>query len=88
MRLALIFFCMAATSCNVDRDGQNQQVTIEYNEQQIRDTANKAGRTVEKVAAGVGNVAAAAGGAIKNEVGSIDVDLNVNRTRPQSNETR
>lgn len=88
MRLALVLVCLAATSCNVDRDAQNKQVTIEFNEQQARDTANKAGRTVENVAAGVGNVAGAAGRAIKNEVGDIDVDINVNRTRPQNNETR
>ena len=38
-------------------------------------------RTAEEIGAGVGNVAVTAGRAVKNEVGDIDVDVDVTRNR-------
>ncbi len=86
MRLFLAFSVLSMAACNVDSDGTNEQVTLEYNKQQIRETAAKAGRAAKEVASGVGNVAATTGRAIKNEVGDVDVDVDVNRTRPQKAE--
>ena len=75
---------LALTACNVDSDAANEQVTVEYNKQEIRETARKAGRTAKEVASSVGNVAATTGRAIKNEVGDVDVDVDVRRTpRPK-----
>ena len=74
-------FLLAAAGCNVDNDGANDQVSVQYNEQRLRDGAADAARTAGAVAAGVGNVAASAGRAVKNEVGDIDVDLDVSRNR-------
>jgi hypothetical protein len=80
--LALVPLALAA--CNINSDANNEQVTLEYNKQQIRDTAIKARDTAKNVASGVGNVAGATGRAIKNEVGDVDVDVNVTRTPVQN----
>ena len=77
----------AAAACSVDSDGSNDQVTFQYNEQRIRDGANKAARTTRDVASGVGNVAESTGRAISNEVGDIDVDVDVRRNRDRNGNT-
>ena len=81
MRLFLLLSGLTLGGCNISNNAANESVTIQYNQQQARDTAAKAGQAAQNFAAGVGNVAGAAGSAIKNEVGSIDVD--VRRTPPQ-----
>ena len=86
MRLFLACFLLSVAACSVDSDAENEQVTLQYNKQQIRDRAEKAGRTAREVASGLGNVAATTGRAIKNEVGDVDVDVDVKRTRPQKTE--
>ena len=75
---------LGVTACNVVSDGANEEVTLEYNKQQIRDTATKAVRTAENVASSLGNVATATGRAIRNEVGDVDVNVDVTRT-PREN---
>ena len=75
----------AAAACSVDNDSSNDAVTFEYNEQRIREGARKAANTARDVASGVGNVAATTGRAVANEVGDIDVDVNVSRNRRDGN---
>ena len=82
MRMILGLLLLAAPACNVDSDTANEKVTVEYNKHQIRDTAVKAGETARTLAAGAGNVAVAAGRAISNEVGDVDVDVAVRRNPP------
>ena len=65
-------------ACNVDHDTANDQMRVDYDQERIQNGA-AAARTAREVGYGVGNVAATAGRAIKNEVGDIDVD--VTRTR-------
>jgi hypothetical protein len=73
--LALPLLLIAPAACNVDNDSGNDQVRIEYNQQKIEDAARSAASTAKEVGVGVGNVAASAGRAVKNEVGDIDVDV-------------
>jgi hypothetical protein len=71
------------------RYGQrHEQVTVEYSKQEIRKTAREAGRTAREVASGLGNVAVTTGSAIKNEVGDIDVDVDVTRSRQAPEEPK
>jgi azurin len=88
MRIIFALPLLAMAACSVDNDTANDQMTLEYNQQQIEDAARDAGRTAKEVGASVGNVAASTGRAIKNEVGDIDVDVDVtrNRTRDTGNE--
>ena len=81
MRLVLALPFLMLAACGVDNDTANDQVTLEYNEAALSDTAADVGNAVEDVAAGVGNVAQSTGQAIENEVGDIDVDVDVNRNK-------
>ena len=84
MRLFLSLAVLALVSCNVDSDAANERVTVEYNKQQIKDSAIDAGRAAREVASGVGNVAVSTGQAIRNEVGDVDVDVDVDVNRNHS----
>ena len=77
MRLILAFALLAPAACSVDNDTTNDQMTVQYNQQRIE----KAARTVRDVGAAAGNVAASTGRAVRNEVGDIDVDVDVSRNR-------
>lgn len=72
---------LALVACNVDSDGANDTVTLEYNQERIEDAASDAANAARDVASGVGNVAGETGEAIRNEVGDIDVNVDVNRNR-------
>ena len=86
MRMFLALFLLPLTGCDVRSDAANDQVTLEFNKQQIRDTAVQAGQTARNVASGAGNVIAATGRSIRNEVGDIDVDVDVRRTPAQNSQ--
>ena len=81
MRLYLTLPLISLAGCNIESDATNEQVTVEYNKQQMKNAAVKARRTAEDVASGVGNVAASTGRAIKHEVGDVDVDVDVDVDR-------
>lgn len=70
---------IAAGACNIQNDAGNDQLTVAYNEQRIRETARDAAQTAKEVGRSVGNVAQSTGRAIKNEVGDVDVDVKVRR---------
>jgi hypothetical protein len=72
-------------ACNFQNDAANDEVRIEYNQQRIEDAAQKAGNAARDVASAAGNVAASTGAAIGNEVGDIDVDVNVSRNQSGGN---
>ena len=76
MRLFLALPLLAA-ACSVDNDSANDQMTVQYNQQRIE----KAARAARDVGVAAGNVAAGAGRAVRNEVGDIDVDVDVRRKR-------
>ena len=86
MRMILVFSLLMAAGCNVDNDAANEQVTVEYDRQKIKNTARKAAHTAKEVGTSVGNVAASTGRAIKKEVGDVDVDVDV--TRKKADETK
>ena len=69
-------------ACGVESDARNDQLTINYNGESIENAADEVSNAAEQAASDVGNAADRAGQAIENEVGDIDVDLNVSRDRP------
>jgi hypothetical protein len=69
------------TACDVDSDPENEQVTVTYDKERIKKTAADTARTAQEVGSSVGNVAESTGKAIKKEVGDVDVDVSVRRTR-------
>lgn len=84
MRIPLLLLVLTTAACNVDNDSTNEQVSVKYDSQKIKDTAKDAARTAREVGSGVGNVAESTGRAIKNEVGDIDVDVDVKRNRQEN----
>jgi hypothetical protein len=85
MRIALALPLLALAACNVDNDTANDSVRVEYDQQRIEKGAAAAARTAREVGAGLGNVAVSTGRAIGNEVGDIDVDVDVRRNRDGGN---
>ena len=81
MRLIAALPFLILAGCNVDNDSANDSVRLEYNEQRIRDAAAATARTAKQVGSGVGNVAVSTGRAVGNEIGDIDVDVDVTRNR-------
>ena len=77
VRTILLIPLLALGACDVDNDSANNQVSVTFDKQAIRDAKEEAG----EVAAGLGNVASSTGKAIKDEVGDIDVDVDVSRNR-------
>ena len=84
MRIPLLLLVLSTAACNVDNDSANEQVKVKYDSQKIKDTARDAARAAREVGSGVGNVAESTGRAIKNEVGDIDIDVDVKRNRPEN----
>ena len=81
MRIILALPLLALAGCDVDNDSANDQVRVGYNEQRIEDAAAATANTAREVGSSVGNVAVSTGQAVKNEIGSIDVDVDVKRDR-------
>ena len=71
MRIILALPLLMTAACNVENDPQNNQVTLEYNEQQIENTAADVGNTAENIGAAIGNEAERAA----DKIGNTDVDV-------------
>ena len=83
MRIVLTFPLLMVGACNVDNDAAHDRVTVKYDQNKIERAAAATARTAKEVGSGVGNVAVSTGRAIKNEVGDIDVDVDVRRKRTE-----
>lgn len=81
--LALPLAFLALAACDVDNDPANEQVTVTYDRERIKQTARDARRTAGDVASGVAGVAGSTKDAIEREVGDVDVDVRVTRTRKE-----
>jgi hypothetical protein len=81
MRILFALPFLIVAGCDVDSDAANDQLSVKYDQERIRDAAEATARGARDVARGVGNVAVSAGQAVKNEVGDVDVDVDVTRNR-------
>jgi hypothetical protein len=79
--ISLIPLLAPAAACNVDSDSGNDQIRVDYDQERIENAASTAARTAREVGSGLGNVAVQTGRAVGNEVGDIDVDVDVRRNR-------
>ena len=79
MRIIFAFPLLLAAACSVDSDSANDQVTFDYDEQQIENAADSVGNAAGQAVSDLGNAAQDAGRAIEDGVGDIDVDVDVNR---------
>ena len=74
MRMFLAIPLLAVSACGVDHDTGNDQVTLQYNEQEIQQTAEDAGNTAEGIGSAIANEAQDTAAKLQN----TDVDVNVN----------
>ena len=71
MRILFASPLITVAACGVQNDPANDQITLEYNEEQIENTAQDVGNTAEDVVSDVGNTV--------EDVGNrVDVDVDVN----------
>ena len=82
MRIVYALPLLLVSACNVNNDTANDQVTLEYNEEAARDTAAAAANQAQEIGGHISNDVQEAGAAVKNEVGDVDVDVDVNRNPP------
>ena len=94
MRLIFALPLLALGACQVTKDDKNDQTTIEYNqdvaENGISDAANTAedlGNAAEGLGSAIANEAEATAGKVQNEVGDVDVDVNVTRNKSDEHTT-
>jgi len=81
MRILIGLPLLALAACNVENDSANDQMTLQYNQERLEGAVSDVANATEDAASSVGNVAASTGRAISNEVGDIDIDVNVDRNR-------
>lgn len=74
MRMLLATPLLLVAACGVEHDTANDQVTVQYNEQEIQQTAEDAGNTAEGIGAAIANEAEDAAAKIQNT--DVDVDVN------------
>lgn len=84
MRLIATAALLLLAACGVDNDPANEKVTVTYDKERIK----KAGRAAKDVAVSAGNVAESTAKAVKKEVGDVDVDVRVKRTKPEPTPAR
>ena len=81
MRKFFLLPLLMLGACNVENDEQNDQVTLEFDQDVIENTASELGDAAGQAANQIGDAAENAGQAIEDEVGDIDVHVDVNRNK-------
>ena len=76
MRILLAIPLLAVAACNVENDANNDQVTIQYNEEQAQNVAEDVGNTAQDIGAAIGNEAEETAAKLQNT--DVDVDVNTN----------
>ena len=82
MRNATALTVLLLAACSVDNDDANDQVTVQYNEEEARETAGAVANEAQEIGGHIVNDVQEAGQAVQNEVGDVDVDVDVNRNAP------
>jgi hypothetical protein len=66
-------------ACNVDRDAANDTTTVSFNEEVAANTLEDVGNTAENIGGAIANEAEQTAAKVENEVGDVDVDVDVTR---------
>ena len=72
---------LALAACEVKRDDQNDTTTVQFNEAVAANGLEQAGDTARNVASDAANEAKQIGDKVENEVGDVDVDVDVSRNK-------
>jgi len=76
MRILFAVPLLALAACNVENDPANDQVTIEYNEEQAQNVAEDVGNTAAGIGQAIANEADETVDKLQNTDVDVDVDTN------------
>lgn len=82
MRILFAVPLLLLGACDVDNDAANDQITIQYNEEEARNTAADVGNAAENIGGAIANDVGRTADKVQNKVGDVDVDVDVNRNAP------
>ncbi|HET9458918.1 MAG TPA: hypothetical protein VFO51_02930 [Sphingomicrobium sp.] len=76
MRILFAVPLLALAACNVENDPANDQVTIQYNEEQAQNVAEDVGNTAQGIGQAIANEADETVDKLQNTDVDVDVDTN------------
>ena len=79
MRILLAAPLLLLGACNVERDQGNDTTTLSFNEAVAENTLEDAGQAAENIGGIIANETEQAADKVQNEVGDVDVDVDVTR---------
>lgn len=79
MRILIAAPLLLLGACNVERDQGNDTTTLSFNEAAAQNTLEDVGETAENIGGVIATEAEQTADKVKNEVGDVDVDVNVTR---------
>lgn len=88
MRAAIILpvtaitLSMTLAACQVSTDDANDSTTVQYNQDLAENVAEDVSNQAGAIAGYIANDVKEAGETVKNEVGDINVDVDVSRDKP------
>ena len=82
MRSAMMLPLLLLAGCQVTKDGNNDSVTVEYNQDVAENGAEAVANTASDIASDIGNDVTQTADKVQNKVGDVDVDVDVNRNAP------
>ena len=84
MRAAIILplLTLGLAGCQVSTDDANDSTTVQYNQDLAENVAADVSNQAGAIAGHIANDVEEAGETVKNEVGAVDVDVDVSRNAP------
>ena len=81
MRILFAAPLLLLGACNVDRDSGNDTTIVSFNEDVAANTLEDVGAAAENIGGRIANDVGQTADKVQNEVGDVDVDVNVSRNR-------
>ena len=82
MRSAMMLPLLLLAGCQVTKDGNNDSVTVAYNQDVAENGAAAVANTAGNIAEDIGNDVTQSADKVQNKIGDVDVDVDVNRNAP------
>ena len=84
MRAAIILplLTLGLAGCQVSTDDANDSTTVQYNQDLAENVAGDVTNQAVAIGGHISNDVKEAGATVKNEVGDVDVDVDVSRDKP------
>ena len=81
-RIALALPILLLGACQVSTDDTNDSMTVQYNQDVAENAAADIGNTAENIGGMIANDVSETADKVQNEVGDVDVDVDVSRNAP------